>query len=275
MEKQLQSSEELSEEETFATFNDQRLYKGEKTQQGNKDMERFSDKSKAQKDWNRKCFQIDRNETYKSAMMYWENLDDSEQARKKRKTIGQDEETNDGMEMQADEMDDKKHIKRTIYTGNRLNIPVEELKLGADDDASTLATQETSAKNLVYITNIQEGKLGTTNNARDTSKNPSEQDDKKISPLKKSDSVNRNDNLKSYGESGRDDNPRRDKEQKKKTKNMRNIIHMEFDMEDDVEEQLKNANDVKAEGKELRKPKMITKLQVKMMKKIRLLSPMK
>ena len=27
------------------------------------------------------------------------------------------------------------------------------------------------------------------------------------------------------------------------------IIHMEFDMDDDVEEQLKNANDVKAEGK--------------------------
>ena len=45
--------------------------------------------------------------------------------------------------------------------GNRLNIPVEELKLGADDDASTLATRETSAKNLVYIMNIQEGKLGT------------------------------------------------------------------------------------------------------------------
>ena len=27
------------------------------------------------------------------------------------------------------------------------------------------------------------------------------------------------------------------------------IIHMEFDTDDDVEEQLKNANDVKAEGK--------------------------
>ena len=54
-------------------------------------------------------------------------------------------------------MDNEKHIKRTVDTGNRLNIPVEELKLGADDDASTLATQETSVKSLVYITNIQEG----------------------------------------------------------------------------------------------------------------------
>ena len=71
---------------------------------------------------------------------------------------------NDDKEMQADEMDDKKHKKCTIYTGNRLNIPAEELKLGADVNASTLATQETSVKNLVYITNIQEGKLGTTKN---------------------------------------------------------------------------------------------------------------
>ena len=33
------------------------------------------------------------------------------------------------------------------------------MKLGADDDASTLATQETLAKNLVYIMNIPEGNL--------------------------------------------------------------------------------------------------------------------
>ena len=104
--------------------------------------------------------------------------------------------------------------------GNRLNIPVDELKLGADDDASTLATQETSAKNLVYIMNIPEGKLGTTKNAQDTSKNPSEQDNKKISPLEKSASVNSIDNLKAYGESGRDDNPGKGREQKKKTTNM-------------------------------------------------------
>ena len=79
------------------------------------------------------------------------------------------------------------------------------------------------------------------------------------------------------------------------------IIHMEFDMDDDVEEQPKNANDVKSEGKvrvrkmtvhyyefssedkegehanpkKLRKPKITTKIQVKLMKKIRLSSPMK
>ena len=76
---------------------------------------------------------------------------------------------------------------------------------------------------------------------------------------------------------------------------------MQFKTDDDVEEQLKNANDVKAEGKvrvrkrrytimnlvakkrkestltqkNLRKLKMATRIQAKMMKMIRLLSPMK
>ena len=36
---------------------------------------------------------------------------------------------------------------------------------------------------------------------------------------------------------------------KEKTKNMEKGIHMEFDTDDDVEEQLKNANDRTAEGK--------------------------
>ena len=97
-------------------------------------------------------------------MMCWESLEDSEQESKKRKTIGQDKETNDDKEKQVDEMDNEKHIQHTVYTGNQLNIPVEELKLGVDDNTSTLTTQETSEKHLVYITNIQEGKLGTMKN---------------------------------------------------------------------------------------------------------------
>ena len=76
-------------------------------------------------------------------MMCWESLDDSEQASKKRKTHTQDAETNN----KADEMDDKRHTKRTANTGHQLNIPVDDLRLGADDDASTLANQETLARN--------------------------------------------------------------------------------------------------------------------------------
>ena len=66
-------------------------------------------------------------------------------------------------------------------------------------------------KNLLYITNIQEGKPATMKNAQNNGKNPSEQGDKKptakTSPLEKSVSVNSNDNLKDYGESGIDNNP--------------------------------------------------------------------
>ena len=99
-------------------------------------------------------------ESNETAMMCWESLDDSEQASKKRKTHAQDDKTND----KADDMDDKTHTKRTTNMGKQLNIPVRELRLGADDDASMLATQETSAKNLVYITNMPEGTLDAAKN---------------------------------------------------------------------------------------------------------------
>ena len=96
-------------------------------------------------------------------------------------------------------MDDKTCTKGTANTGNQLNIPVDELKLGADDDVLTLATQETLVKNLMYITNIPEGKLGTTKNVRDSSKNPGEQDDKQYSPLEKSDPIMEKEDLEYAG----------------------------------------------------------------------------
>ena len=96
------------------------------------------------------CKTLDENDTYESAMMCWESPDDSEPTSKKRKMLSQEEATND----QDDEIDHKPHTKRTANTGIGSLIPVNDLQLGADDDASTLATQETLAKNLVYITNI-------------------------------------------------------------------------------------------------------------------------
>ena len=90
-------------------------------------------------------------------------------------------------------------------------------------------------------------------------------------------------------------------EAKKSTWWTRKIIHMEFESDDDVDEQMKNSSNVKAEGKvqvkkksytimnlvvtkrkesvptqkKLRKPKKATKIKRKMMKMIRLLCPMK
>ena len=149
-------------------------------------------------------------ESYKTAMMCWESLDDSEQASKKQKTHAQDDETN----KKANEMDDKTPTMPTHTTNmvKHLNKPVGELRLGADDDVSTLATQETSVKNLVYIMNMPEGTLETTKNVRDSSKNTSEQYGKKCSPLEKTDQVTSNDKLNAYGESDRDDDPKKAKE---------------------------------------------------------------
>ena len=240
---------------------------------------------------------LNKKESYESAMMCWESLDDSEPTSKKRKTHSQDEATND----KADEMDNKMHTKRTTNTGTQLNIPVNDLKLGADDNASTLTTQETSVKILVYITNIPEGKLDRTNNVQDSSMNSGKQDNKNNSPLEKSEKVTSNDKVNAYGESERDAKMEKGEECKTNTWQTRKIIHKEFESDDDVAEQSKNANNAKAEGKvrvtkktihyyefsseeeegehadpkKSRKPNMATRIQAKMMKMIRLLSPMK
>ena len=154
---------------------------------------------------------------------------------------------------------------------------------------STLATQETPAKHLAYITNMPEGTLESTENVRDSSKNTNEHDDKKPSPVEKTDQVTSNEKINAYEESDRDEDPKKTKEFKKNTWRLRKIIHMEFESDDDVDEQAKNSSDVKAEGKvpvrkklytimrlvvtkrkesmltqkKIRKPKMTTKINKK------------
>ena len=178
-------------------------------------------------------------------MMCWESLDDSEPTRKKRKTHSQDEALND----KAAKMDDKMHTKCTTNTGIHSNIPVNDLHLGADDEASTLATQETLVKNLVYITNIPEGKLDRMKNIQDSSKISGEQDDKKSSPLEKSDQVTSNDKLNAYGESERDAKTEKGEECKTNTWQTRKIIHMKFELDDDMAEQSKKQMMQKQKGK--------------------------
>ena len=181
--------------------------------------------------------ELSKKESYESAMMCWESLDDSEPTSKKRKTHSQDEATND----KANEMYDKTHTKCTTNTGTHLNIPVDDLQLGADDNALMLATQETSVKNLVYITNIPEGKLDRTKNVQDSSKNSGEQDDKKCSPLEKSDQVTSNDKLNAYGESERDAKMEKGEEHKTNAWQTRKIIHVEFELDNDVAEPIRGS----------------------------------
>ena len=103
---------------------------------------------------------LNKDEYYESAMMCWESLDETEPTSKRRKTLHQDE----AMNAQDNEVNDDPRNKRTTNMGPDPIIPINDLQLGADDDASTLATQETTVKNLVYITNIPDGKLNYTKN---------------------------------------------------------------------------------------------------------------
>ena len=105
----------------------------------------------------------------------------------------------------------------------------------------------------MYITNIQEEIKGTISDAQKDGKNSSENEDKKPTvrtrPLEKSCPINPNDDLKDYGESGIENNQERGKEWKKKAKEMKEVIHIEFDMDDDEKVQTKNAKDRNTEGK--------------------------
>ena len=186
-------------------------------------------------------------ETNETAMMCWGILDDSEQASKKRKTQTQDDETSG----KANEMDDKTPTMPTHTTtmAKHLNKPVGELRLGADDDASTLATQDSPAKNLVYITNMSEGILETTKNVRDPSKNITKEDDKTPSPVEKTNQITSNVQLNTYEESDRDEASKKAQEAKKNTWQTRKIIHMESESDDDVDKQMENSSNMKAEGK--------------------------
>ena len=222
--------------------------------------------------------------------MCWESLNESEQASKKRKTHTKDDATSGN----ANEMDDKTPTMPTHITtmAKQLNTPVRELRLGADDDASTLAIQENPPKKLVYITNMPECTLETSENVRDSSKNTNKEDDRKPSPVEKTDQITSNVQLNAYEESDREDDSKKAREAKKNIWRTRKIIHMEFDSDDDVDEQTKNSSNIKMEGKVRVKKKLhtimnlvvtkrkesarkATKIKSKMMKMIRLLCQMK
>ena len=88
-----------------------------------------------------------------------------------------------------------------------------------------------------------------TKTTRDSSKNSGEQDGKQSSLLENPDQVTSNDKLNAYGESESDTKTKKGEEHKTNTWQTRKIIHMEFESDDDVAEQSKNANHVKKEGK--------------------------
>ena len=103
----------------------------------------------------------------------------------------------------------------------------------------------------MYITNIPDGKLDYTKNARDSSKNSGEQDGKPSSLLEKPDQLIRKDTSNAYGKSKTDDKREKGEERTTNTWRTQKITHMEFESDDDVAEPLKNAAHAKKEGKVL------------------------
>ena len=156
-------------------------------------------------------------------------------------------------------MDDKTPTMpmHTTTMSKQLNKPVGESRLGANNDALTLATLENPAKKLVYITNMPECTLETSENVQDPSKNTNEQDDRKPIPVEKTNQITSNVQLNAYEESDREEDLKKAREAKKNIWSTRKIIHMEFESDDDVDEQMKNSSNVKIEGK-VRDKKEIT-----------------
>ena len=136
------------------------------------------------------------------------------------------------------------------WGGGRLIIHfVGELRLGADDDASTLATQDNPSKKLVYIMNMPECTLETSENVRESSKNTKEKDDRKPSPVEKTDQLTSNVQLNDYEESDREEDSKKARDAKKNIWRTQKIIHMELELDDDMDEETKNFGNVKMEGK--------------------------
>ena len=114
---------------------------------------------------------------------------------------------------------------------------------------------------------MPEGTLENTENVRDPSKNINEQDDKKPSPVEKTNQVTSNDQLNDYKESDRDEDSKKAKEFQKNTWRMRKIIHMEFESDDDMDEQAKNSSNVKMEGKVRVRKRLYTIMKLVVMKR--------
>ena len=75
--------------------------------------------------------------------------------------------------------------------------------------------------------------------------NTNEEDDRKPSPVEKTDQITSNVQLNAYEESDREEDLKKAQEAKKNTWRMRKIIHMEFESDDDVDEQMKNSSHLK------------------------------
>ena len=95
-----------------------------------------------------------KNKEVKTAMMCWEAVNDLSEKEPPKEQEKEGEKPVKKMEKPKHE---EEHVKPTLNIGNRLKVSIEEFSWDEVDDESTLYTQETKQRQLVYITNLKNG----------------------------------------------------------------------------------------------------------------------
>ena len=96
-----------------------------------------------------------------SAMMCWESTENIAEEERR----GEPEKVASKLLQMSEKLKhEEEHVEPTLYTGNRLEISIEEFSWEREGDGSTLGTEEHDQQQIVYIMNLEDGlrKDGTT-----------------------------------------------------------------------------------------------------------------
>ena len=113
-----------------------------------KTIARLESKNRPEKD--NQTAETEENET---AMMCWENLEDSPGKETYDET---DDKEKKPVKKTQNPKDEEEHVNSTLHMGNQLKLSIKEFSWETEDDGSTLDTQETAQQQSVYITNPED-----------------------------------------------------------------------------------------------------------------------
>ena len=97
---------------------------------------------------------MNESEENKTTMMCWEDLKNSleKEPHVESENVGEKP-----VKKTQKRKDEEEHVEPTLNTGNQLKISIKQFHWESEDDGSTLDTQETEQRQLVYITNLEGG----------------------------------------------------------------------------------------------------------------------
>ena len=188
---------------------------------------------KANENRSEKDFQAQNTIRNKAAMMCWETLEGFMAEEPNKETSCQDERPDDDKEKPNYDEAQEEHANCTLHTGNQLKLLIKEFTSGMEENALILATQETSQKKLVYISNL---KKDSQNNGIELNKEEGPEDKKppaKNRPFERPSSINLNNESKVFKESGSENDNAEETKKEKNPKKMKRITYIEIDSDDD------------------------------------------